>query len=53
MKSKWQDHSRREQDKAQIELKNTVIIPRFEKNIVSMLRLYDEGYEFNITVKDV
>jgi hypothetical protein len=32
----------------QIELKNTVIIPGFEKNIVSMLRLHDEGYEFNI-----
>jgi hypothetical protein len=47
-------HSRREQDKAPNRaLKNTVIIPRFEKNIVSMLRLYDEGYEFNITVKDV
>jgi hypothetical protein len=31
-----------------LELKNTVIIPDFEKNIISMLRLSDDGYEFDI-----
>jgi hypothetical protein len=31
-----------------IELKDSVIIPGFEKNIISMLRLSDDGYEFDI-----
>lgn len=33
--------------RTQIALKNTVIIPNFEKNIISMLRLHDDGYEFD------
>ena len=35
--------------KSKIELKNTVIIPGFEKNIISMLRLHDDGYQFDIS----
>jgi hypothetical protein len=34
--------------KSQIVLKDTVIIPGFEKNIISMLRMHDEGYQFNM-----
>ena len=34
--------------KSKIELQDTVIIPGFEKNIISMLRLSDDGYEFDI-----
>jgi hypothetical protein len=37
-----------EKTRNRIELKNTVIIPGFEKNIISMLRLSDDGYEFDI-----
>jgi hypothetical protein len=33
---------------SKIELKDAVIIPGFEKNIISMLRLHDDGYEFSI-----
>jgi hypothetical protein len=37
-----------QETKNQIVLKDTVIIPGFEKNIISMLRLHDEGYQFDI-----
>jgi hypothetical protein len=37
-----------QETKNQIVLKDTVIIPGFEKKIISMLRMHDEGYQFNI-----
>ena len=37
-----------EDTKSRIDLKNAVVIEGFEKNIISMLRLHDDGYEFDI-----
>jgi hypothetical protein len=45
-------HSRREQDKAPNETQEHSNHTWIEKNIVNIWD-YDEGYEFNITVKDV
>ena len=35
--------------KQRIKIRDAVIIPDFEKNIISMLRMTDDGYEFDIT----